>query len=96
MRFYDRKRELERLNSIREVALRDHSQLVALTGRRRIGKTSLILKSCEHQPLSVYPHSRLLGSSQRSNSCLFHCQWIRLYVDAPSFYGHEGATLWAM
>lgn len=47
MRFYDRKRELERLNSIREVAFRDHSQLVALTGRRRIGKTSLILKSCE-------------------------------------------------
>ena len=53
MRFYDRKRELERLNSIREVAFRDHSQLVALTGRRRLGKTSLILKSCEHQPLSV-------------------------------------------
>ena len=53
MRFYDRKRELERLNSIREVAFRDHSQLVALTGRRRIGKTSLILKSCEGTP-TVY------------------------------------------
>ena len=53
MRFYDRKSELERLNSIREVAFRDHSQLVALTGRRRIGKTSLILKSCEGTP-TVY------------------------------------------
>lgn len=53
MKFYDRKRELERLHSIREVAFQDHSQLVALTGRRRIGKTSLILKSCEGTP-TVY------------------------------------------
>ena len=61
MRFYDRKRELERLNSIREVAFRDHSQLVALTGRRRIGKTSLILKSCEHQPLPVIASFKIAG-----------------------------------
>lgn len=53
MRFYNREKELERLNRTREVAFNNHSQMTVLTGRRRIGKTSLILKSCEDTP-TVY------------------------------------------
>lgn len=37
----------------REISFNLHSQMTVLTGRRRIGKTSLILKSCEHTP-TVY------------------------------------------
>ena len=50
MRFYNREKELERLNVIREIAFSNHSQMTVLTGRRRIGKTSLILKSCGNSP----------------------------------------------
>lgn len=53
MKFYNREKELQRLNSTREVAFNNHSQMTVLTGRRRIGKTSLILKSCEDTP-TVY------------------------------------------
>lgn len=47
MKFYDRKTELEQLARRRETAFTAHSQMTVLTGRRRIGKTLLIRKSCE-------------------------------------------------
>ena len=53
MKFYNREKELQRLNKTREVAFNNHSQMTVLTGRRRIGKTSLIFKSCEGTP-TVY------------------------------------------
>lgn len=46
MKFYNRVRELEELQKVRELAFTDHSKLTVLTGRRRIGKTSLIFNSC--------------------------------------------------
>lgn len=53
MRFYNREKELEMLDRGRETSFNLHSQMTVLTGRRRIGKTSLILKSCENTP-TVY------------------------------------------
>jgi len=53
MKFYDRTKEIERLAKIRDFAFNNHSQMTVLTGRRRIGKTKLILKSCEGTP-TVY------------------------------------------
>lgn len=47
MKFYNRIKELEELQKVREQAFAGHSKLTVLTGRRRIGKTSLIFKSCE-------------------------------------------------
>lgn len=47
MRFYNRTKELQELYNVRELAFTEHSKLTVLTGRRRIGKTSLIFKSCE-------------------------------------------------
>lgn len=53
MKFYNREQELKLLANTRDVAFNNHSQMTAVTGRRRIGKTKLILKSCENTP-TVY------------------------------------------
>lgn len=53
MKFYNREQELAVLERTRDIAFNKYSQMTALTGRRRIGKTKLILKSCEDTP-TVY------------------------------------------
>ena len=53
MKFYNRQNELSLLESTRKFAFTDHSQMTVLTGRRRVGKTKLMLKSCEGTP-TVY------------------------------------------
>lgn len=47
MKFYDRTEELAELKRIQELSFKDHSRLTVITGRRRIGKTSLVMKSVE-------------------------------------------------
>lgn len=53
MKFYNREKELEALNKVRELSFNEHSMFTVLTGRRRIGKTLLIKKSCDGTP-TVY------------------------------------------
>lgn len=53
MRFYDRTNELAELQRIKKLSFNDHSRLMVVTGRRRIGKTSLIMRSIEDSP-TVY------------------------------------------
>lgn len=58
MRFYDRDIELKMLNESRAIAFSKVSQMTVLTGRRRIGKTKLMLKSCEGTPTVYFFVSR--------------------------------------
>jgi len=53
MKFYNRTSELAELKRIRELSFNDHSRLTVVTGRRRIGKTSLVMRSVEGTP-TVY------------------------------------------
>ncbi len=53
MKFYNREEELKSLKEVRQLAFTDYSRFTVMTGRRRIGKTSLILKACEDTP-TVY------------------------------------------
>lgn len=53
MKFYNREKELQQLAEIRRRSFDNHSQMTVITGRRRIGKTKLIMKSCEGSP-TVY------------------------------------------
>ncbi len=53
MKFYDREEELAELKRIQQLAFEESSRLTVVTGRRRIGKTSLIAKATEGTP-SVY------------------------------------------
>ena len=49
MRFYDREKEIASLREIRE-RTKDSAQFTVVTGRRRIGKTSLVWKAYEDEP----------------------------------------------
>ncbi len=53
MKFYNRENELSELQRIRNLSFSDYSRMTVITGRRRIGKTSLILKLVENEP-TVY------------------------------------------
>lgn len=53
MKFYNRSSELAELQRIQDLSFNDHSRLTVVTGRRRVGKTSLIMKSVEGMP-TVY------------------------------------------
>ena len=57
MRFFDREKELTLLRNILDVSERT-AQLTMITGRRRIGKTSLVLKAYEGTPLLYFFVSR--------------------------------------
>ena len=53
MRFYNREEELKELKRIQKLAFEESSRMTVVTGRRRIGKTSLIMKAVEQTP-TVY------------------------------------------
>ena len=53
MKFYNREEELRLLNETRKQSFESHSLFTVVTGRRRVGKTKLILRSCEGTP-TVY------------------------------------------
>lgn len=50
MKFYNRTNELAELERIRNLSFNEYSRLTVITGRRRIGKTSLIMRSVENLP----------------------------------------------
>lgn len=53
MKFFDRKEEIKTLRKIRNKA-ESSAQFTVLTGRRRIGKTSLVLKAYEDKPFLYF------------------------------------------
>ena len=53
MKFYNRTNEITELQRIKTLSFHEHSRMTVITGRRRIGKTSLIMKSVENEP-TVY------------------------------------------
>lgn len=53
MRFFDRKDEIATLRKIRDNA-ETNAQFTVLTGRRRIGKTALVLKAYEDRPFLYF------------------------------------------
>ncbi len=54
MKFYNRETEIEQLQNIRQAAYAEHSRFSVVVGRRRIGKTSLILRAMEGEEALIY------------------------------------------
>ena len=57
MRFFDREKEIKRLHEIAEISKKS-AQFTVVTGRRRIGKTQLLLKATEGEPTLYFFVSR--------------------------------------
>lgn len=53
MKFYDRTQEIDTLHKIR-MNSNENAQFTVITGRRRIGKTSLVLKAYEDTPMLYF------------------------------------------
>lgn len=53
MKFFDRSEEIASLHEIREIA-KNNAQFTVVTGRRRIGKTSLVWKAYENEPILYF------------------------------------------
>ena len=53
MRFFDRTEEIASLKEIQELS-KDNAQFTVVTGRRRIGKTHLVWKAYEGQPIIYF------------------------------------------
>lgn len=54
MKFYNRAKEIEELHRIQERAFTSRSRMTVITGRRRIGKTSLALRATKGDYPTVY------------------------------------------
>jgi AAA+ ATPase superfamily predicted ATPase len=50
VKFYNRTSELDELRRIQKLSFEDHSRLTVITGRRRIGKTSLVMNAIDGTP----------------------------------------------
>ena len=69
MKFYNRAKEIAELQRIREMAYTDHSKLTVLTGRRRLGKTSLILHALKEETIVYLFVSRKSEADLCSGFC---------------------------
>ena len=82
MKFYDRENELAELKRIQTLAFTEHSRLTVVTGRRRIGKTSLVMKAVQGSP-TVY----LFVS--RKNEASLCAEYVPLVSQALDLYVPE-------
>ncbi len=78
MKFFDRKQEIEHLQKIRQMA-QNTAQFTVITGRRRIGKTSLVLKAYNDEPFLYFFVSR----SSESELCREFADEIRQKLNMP-------------
>lgn len=72
MKFYNRVKDIAKLHEIRDLSYNDHSRLTVVTGRRRIGKTSLIGKALDDEPF-IY---LFVGRKNEASLCAGYCKEI--------------------
>ncbi|MBN1987444.1 MAG: AAA family ATPase [Prolixibacteraceae bacterium] len=83
MKFYNRESELDELKRIQNLSLSDFSRMTVVTGRRRIGKTSLVMKSVENTP-TVY---LFVGRKNEATLC---AEFVPLITSSLNAFVPEG------
>lgn len=72
MKFYNREEEIVQIQRIKEKAYSDHSKLTVITGRRRIGKTSLIFNALRNERIIYF----FVGRKSEADLCTGFCKEI--------------------
>ena len=79
MRFFDRTEEIASLKEILELS-RSNAQFTVVTGRRRIGKTSLVWKAYEKEPILYF----FVARKAESDLCADYIQEIENKLTIPT------------
>ncbi|WP_129615688.1 ATP-binding protein [Bacteroides cellulosilyticus] len=85
MKFYNREKEIAELTRIQELAFAQNSRMVVLTGRRRIGKTSLIKRALKDTPMLYF----FIGRKAES---VLVAEFVRQVRETFSVFVPEGMT----
>ncbi|MDE6500000.1 MAG: ATP-binding protein, partial [Rikenella sp.] len=94
MKFYNREREIAKLREVRDLSYNDHSRLTVVTGRRRIGKTSLIGQALNDEPF-IY---LFVGRKNEASLCAGYCREIAAKLDifVPSMLAFQDVFAFLM
>ena len=76
-KFYDREREMERLREMQRQAYEDCSRFVVLTGRRRVGKTSLVYRLMEESKEDAPGLYFFVGRKTEATLVRTYCEEVR-------------------
>ncbi|HET8827991.1 MAG TPA: ATP-binding protein [Pelobium sp.] len=80
MKFYNRKKELARLGKIEKMS-QDSPQMTFVVGRRRIGKTSLLIKAYESRPFVYF----FVAKKNEALLCAEYVEEIQHKLEVPVF-----------
>lgn len=94
MKFYNRENELAKLREMRELSYSDHSRMSVITGRRRIGKTALIINAMNDEPF-IY---LFVGRKNEASLCASFCKEIatKLSIFVPNITSFQELFLFIM
>jgi AAA+ ATPase superfamily predicted ATPase len=80
-KFYDREREMEQLRDMQRQAYEDYSRFVVLTGRRRVGKTSLVYRLMEETKDEAPGLYFFVGRKTEATLVRTFCEEVRTRLD---------------
>ena len=80
-KFYDRVLEMERLREMQRQAYEDYSRFVVLTGRRRVGKTSLVYRLMEETKDEAPGLYFFVGRKAETTLVKTYCEEVRTKLD---------------
>lgn len=86
MKFYNRTTEIADLQRLKDMSYNDHSKLTVLTGRRRIGKTSLILNALRDETIVYLFVSRKSESDLCNGFCSEIEKVLQIFVPRMSSF----------
>ena len=89
MRFFDRKEEIASLKEILELS-KSNAQFTVVTGRRRIGKTSLVWKAYENEPILYF----FVARKAESDLCADYIHEIENKLGIPTMGRANPLILW--
>ena len=88
-KFYDREREMGQLRDMQRQAFEDYSRFVVLTGRRRVGKTSLVYRLMEETKEEAPGLYFFVGRKTEAMLVRTYCDEVRTKLEE---YVPEGIT----